>query len=105
MGRNSVYYKGESVHAFTMANIFKKTIAARLTAGAQLNQLANALHRAIYDDDVDMLLKMAHKPPMLKNMESFFISYCPDQPSERKTLNEWFKQHSKNNIAPIYLLW
>jgi hypothetical protein len=108
MSRHSVYYEQRSVPSFTIANIIEKTIADHLTYGANLHHLADALQIAIEDEDVDMLLKMTYRPPMFKAMQSFFVSYCPDkalESSETKTLDEWFESHSKNNIAPIYLLW
>jgi hypothetical protein len=101
----SVHYKDKSVPGFTIANIVEKTITAYLSAGVQLPELANALQLAIYEDDVQQFIKLSFRPPMLKTMESYFISYCPDHASETKTLNQWFDGRSKNNIAPIYLLW
>jgi hypothetical protein len=80
-------------------------ITAYLSAGVQLPELANALQLVIYEDDAKQFIKLSFRPQMLKTMESYFISYCPDHASETKTLNQWFDGSSKNNIAPIYLLW
>jgi hypothetical protein len=101
----SVNYKGSSVPGFTIADVLQTTIATHLLVGAYLEQLANALYFTMYNDDVSLFTSMSNRPPLLTTMESYFISYCPDQSAKAKSLNQWFDGHSKNNIAPIYLLW
>jgi hypothetical protein len=105
MSGYSVNYKGSSVPGFTIADIFETIITSHLSVGAYLQQLANSLYFAIYNNDVGFFTSMSHRPAMLKSMESYFTSYCPDQAAEKKSLNQWFYPHSKNNIAPIHLVW
>jgi hypothetical protein len=105
MSGYSVNYKGSSVPGFTKADIFETTITSHLSVGAYLQQLANSLYFAIYNNDIGFFMSMSRRPAMLKSMESYFISYCPDQAAEKTSLNQWFYPHPKNNIAPIHLLW
>jgi hypothetical protein len=104
MSAHSVYYKQNAVPGHTAATVVEKTIKAHLCAGLHLQQMASALDLAI-NSYVQPFISISFRPPMLETMESYFISYCPDQASEKKTLNEWFDGHSKNNIAPMHLLW
>jgi hypothetical protein len=104
LNKYSIDYEEYPVPGFTVGNTFEKTILAHLFFGWNLPRLATALDRAM-NGNINPFIELSFRPPIMETMETYFISNCPDQASEKTTLDEWFGHHSKNNIAPIYLLW
>jgi hypothetical protein len=104
MSEISVEYKENAVPGFTVANIFEQSIKEHLVVGFIIEQMASALDLAM-NGHFKRFLSMALRTQILEIMGFNYISDCPDQATEKKPLDEWFGHHSKNNIAPSYLLW